>query len=346
MVWSYFQDKFGTTHYIDVIGDNGSGKSTIGDTFEAIAYRAVNMTDPTPANLFRILGTIEPGQCTIVTDEAEKIDQSSEIMSTLKTGYQIKGKVARVNMNTGKQEFFWTYCIKLIIAERSLSERKAKGLRDRTIEVKTYYGKPKHDIKETFQPAGDKERQALLDELLDFRKLMLVYRLIHFHDAIADIDIGIDGRQKELLKPSLQLFHKTKSQIEIEGAFQIFLNAKNHSKSNSIEAVLHLIIVNLVSQHGKSVYAGQIWHSVRQSIPGVYDDKKPNEYQTHDYDTIYRNTITNIICDKFGAERRHKNDGTVLIFDPEKLVRVGNLYNLETKIQTKISGHVRSESTQ
>ena len=47
---SYFQDKFSTTHYLGVIGDNGSGKSTIGDTFEAIGYRPVNMTDPTAAN--------------------------------------------------------------------------------------------------------------------------------------------------------------------------------------------------------------------------------------------------------------------------------------------------------
>ena len=42
------------------------------------------------------------------------------------------------------------------------------------------------------------------------------------------------------------------------------------------------------------------------------------------------------ICDKFGAERSHRKNGTVLTFEPEKLVRIGNLYNLETKIQTKI----------
>jgi hypothetical protein len=65
------------------------------------------MTGPSAANLFRILGTLEPGQCTLVADEAEKIDQSPEIMSTLKTGYQFKSKVARVDMNTGKQEFYY-----------------------------------------------------------------------------------------------------------------------------------------------------------------------------------------------------------------------------------------------
>lgn len=32
-----------------------------------------------------------------------------------------------------------------------------------------------------------------------------------------------------------------------------------------------------------------------------------NPMNTHpsDYDTIYRNTITNIICDKFGAKRKY-----------------------------------------
>ncbi|HEY9386335.1 MAG TPA: hypothetical protein VIP70_04800 [Nitrososphaeraceae archaeon] len=116
IVWSYLQDRFSTTHYDVVIGDNESGKSTIGDTFEAVGYRPVNMTDPTAANLFRVLGTIEPGQSTIIADEAEKIDQSSDIMSILKTGYHIKKKIARTNNNnnTWKQEFFFTYCFKII----------------------------------------------------------------------------------------------------------------------------------------------------------------------------------------------------------------------------------------
>ncbi len=337
IVWSYFQDKFGTTHYVGVIGDNGSGKSTVGDTFEAVGYRVVNMTDPTAANFFRVLGTLEPGQCTVVADEAEKIDQSAEIMSTLKTGYHIKGKVARVNMNTGRQEFFYTYCFKMIIAERSPNERKAKGVLDRTFLFNTYNGRPKYDIKEVLKPAGDKKRQGLLDELNDFRKLMIIYRLIHFHDPIKDIDIGLEGRQKELCKPVLQLFQNTKSRKEIQGAFQTFLNTKNQQKGNTIEAALHPIIVNLVSTNGREVYAGQIWDAFIEMIPGTYDEKKPNEFQTYDHGSLYRNTITNIICDKFGAERSHRKNGTVLTLDPEKLVRIGNLYNLETKIQTKIA---------
>jgi hypothetical protein len=74
IISSYFQDKFSTTHYVGVVGDNDSGKSSLGITFEATAYRPLYMTDPSAANIFRCLGTIEPGQCTIILDEADKID--------------------------------------------------------------------------------------------------------------------------------------------------------------------------------------------------------------------------------------------------------------------------------
>ena len=32
-----------------------AAEGTVGDTFESIGYRPVNMTDPTAANLFRVL---------------------------------------------------------------------------------------------------------------------------------------------------------------------------------------------------------------------------------------------------------------------------------------------------
>ena len=49
---------------------------------------------------------------------------------------------------------------------------------------------------------------------------MLIYRLIHFADPITDIDIGLQGRDKELCKPIIQLFYKTRAQNEIEGVFK------------------------------------------------------------------------------------------------------------------------------
>jgi hypothetical protein len=101
IIWSYFQDRFSTTHYEGITGDNDSGKSTVGGTFEAIAYRCVNTTSPSAANIFRILGTIEPGQCTMVLDESDNnIDESPDMMAILKTGYDYLKKVPKTNTNT------------------------------------------------------------------------------------------------------------------------------------------------------------------------------------------------------------------------------------------------------
>ena len=47
----------------------------------------INTTNPTATVIYRLLGNIEPGQCTMILEEAEKIDQNYEIMAVLKTGY-------------------------------------------------------------------------------------------------------------------------------------------------------------------------------------------------------------------------------------------------------------------
>ena len=108
------------------VSDNGSGKSTIGNVFECFGYRCVNMTDPTTANIFRIFGTLEPGQCTLVLDEAEKIDQVQEMMSILKSGYENGKKVQRINP-FGKQEHFQTYGLKIMLAEELPIPQWLKG---------------------------------------------------------------------------------------------------------------------------------------------------------------------------------------------------------------------------
>ena len=92
IIFSYFQDKFATTHYVSIVGDNDSGKSSLGITFEATGYRPVYMTDPSAANIFRCLGTIESGQCTIILDEADKIDKSPEMMAILKQDINLTAK--------------------------------------------------------------------------------------------------------------------------------------------------------------------------------------------------------------------------------------------------------------
>ena len=125
--FSYFQDKFSTIPYTMFVSDGGSGKSTIGNVFEDLGYRCVNMTDPTTANLFRIFGIVEAGQCTLVLDEAEKIDQDKDMMSILKNGYEYGKRVQRINQ-FGTQEhfpYFWIKDVKCRESSKSFTSKRS-----------------------------------------------------------------------------------------------------------------------------------------------------------------------------------------------------------------------------
>ena len=348
ILWTYFQDLFPTTHYYNIVGrGNGIGKSSIGFMFEGIAYRAVRMTDPSPANLYRVLERIEAGQCTLILDEADRVHEDRYMMGILKEGYSIGGKVPKVNMNTGKQEWFFSYGFKIVIAEDPLSPATARGLIDRMFVIKAIKGRPKHDIKEVIHPGNrDRTLEKLHNDLRDLRKLLLVYRLIHFEEPIVNRDVGLEGRDKELCKPLLQLFHGTKAYDEVKGALMTFLDKKNKRKKNvSIDPVLYEIALNLVSTRGDKIYNSDIWQTIQKTIPGApIDPKKPNEYQSYEYDTIYRKTAIKII-EGFGAEPDRDHNGRFLKFDPQTFIKSARQFDIDSvSLQSKLESAITTES--
>ncbi|MDN5845289.1 MAG: ATP-binding protein [Candidatus Nitrosocosmicus sp.] len=300
VLFSYFQDKFATVPYTMFVGDNESGKSSIGDVFEVLAYRNVNMTDPTTANLFRIFGTIEAGQCTLVLDEAEKIDEDKDIMSILKTGYQYGKKVQRINQ-FGKQEHFHTYGLKIMLAERTPIISKAKGVLDRTFVISNFKGKPELDIKDIKNPRNKVSKEIAID--LNFlRKSILIYRLIHFNEENIEINTQLEGRDKELCNPLLKLFFKTNFQERLEFALETLLNEKKNRKANTLEREILEVMVDLFTNHhdGKIPFVN-IWSSLAEKIGGNFNDYKPQEMETDGYGTIYKNTLSKTLRDRFGA---------------------------------------------
>lgn len=354
ILWTFFQDLYSTTHYYDVNGKiNGIGKSSIGHVFEAIAYRAVRMTDPSAANVFRSLGKIEAGQCTIIMDEADRVHKDTDMLSILKEGYQARAKVPKTNPSTFKQEWFYCYGFKIRIAEESLRGNITKGVIDRSFQIKAIRGKPRYDIKEVLQPANRIERLGKLhNDMLSLRKLLLCYRLIHFEDELNDVEIGLDNRDKELCKPLLQLFYGSRSYVEVKTAVMSFLTKKNKRKRNtSMDPVLFEIVINLINRKKTLQLSvsdiwevmvnglpeitydddGRIAESGIAQIPGVYNSSKPNEYQTYDFDTIYRSTFTKTL-EGFGAEHGRTKDKRFLVFDPDKLVKVGKQFDFVVNI--------------
>ena len=87
---------------------------------------------------------------------------------------------------------------------------------------------------------GGPQNKELLKEIEDFRKLLLVYRLIHFKDSIPDLDIGVEGRDKELVKHLIQLFYGSNSLNQLIESLQKFLDIKNGKKESSIDYAYYL----------------------------------------------------------------------------------------------------------
>ena len=75
------------------------------------------------------------------------------------------------------------------------------------------------------------------------------------------------------------------------------------------------------------------WHVLKDNINGHFDEKKPNEYHTEDFGTIYRNSSSNIL-QKLGVDSKRHNSFTELIFNHKKIIKNASQYNIS--IQTKI----------
>ena len=191
IIWTHFQDIFSTTYYVNATGDNNSGKSAAGHLVAALAYRAVKLLDPSAAHIFRTLGDFESGQAgALVLDEAEKINDYPDMMSTLKAGYLNGETIPRTN-TAGNYEIqrFYPYGWKIIISEKGLSDYKAKGVVDRAFAFSSIPGDPEDDIDvtevlESHTKAMPERIQRKLKEILQFRKLMLMYRLLHYDTKV------------------------------------------------------------------------------------------------------------------------------------------------------------------
>jgi len=339
-IGSFFQDRFSTVHYIIIVGGNGTGKSALGDTFECLGYRVVNITNAREAFWYRVLGALEPGQVTIVAEEVDRLDENNQILNMLKTGYQPNAKVPRMNNDNDKMDYYYPYCFKILIAEKSPREDKARGLLDRTFKINSYKGVPKFKIKEIRNPQGNKTRQRILNEIMELRKIALIYKLIHYEVPLIEVDIGLDGRDEELCKPLLQLFFtlgaSKETQKEIEETLQHFLNIKNRRKQNSKEALIYPIVENAISKYGLKMDVGVLWKEIIDSLEGQLDEKNPNIFHSADYPDFYRPTTIGLITDKFGAELDHKEKGNWIIFNPDIFVRMSKQFDNAKGIQTKV----------
>ncbi|MGD1837556.1 MAG: hypothetical protein ACPKPY_05810 [Nitrososphaeraceae archaeon] len=79
----------------------------------------------------------------------------------------------------------------------------------------------------------DTQLKKLNDDLIDLRKLLLIFRLLHHNDSIPNVTLNIKNRYKQLTKPLIRLFQKTESLDIIIKPLSKYVIEKNEEKINS-----------------------------------------------------------------------------------------------------------------
>ena len=351
-IYSYFQDKFPTLHYNIFVGDNGSGKNSALLVYRYLGYRVFYVVSASAPNYFTFLGDKEECQGTIAEDEAEDIGYNKEKQKILKTGYASGGSVPKVDLTFGrKQESYLTYCMKWLAMEELPDYKKIKGILDRSFVFRFIVGDVEYNIKDVIKYAGDSKFKPLHDELIDLRKLLFAFRMIHHTDVIPDLSLNIKHRSAELTKPVLRLFSSRNDAPmaleEIRRALSKIISERNELKRNSVESKLLEIVNNLIERDGANpdgsndlesytFYNEDIWTETKTVMNGRDNAFKPESFYSIEFGTISHKYITSIYKSKFKAEPFKVGSGTEtkrgLRFSKEVLDRLVIHYDVPDEI--------------
>jgi hypothetical protein len=104
--------------------------------------------------------------------------------------------------------------------------------------------------------------------------------------------------------------------------------------------LLPMILELITSNHSTTISVSTIWDNIINTLEGRFNES--GAFHTSDW-KLYKNTITKLMCDKFGATKVHTSRGSMLTFDSDKLAKIDRSYNAEIKIKTTLKSCTENE---
>jgi hypothetical protein len=248
IIWSHFQDKFAYTRYNFFDGDNGSGKNSALLVLKYLGYRVFYINSATAPNYYTQMGSIEEGQCTIAEDEAEDMAYDRDKNKVITTGYASGGSVPKTEMEGGRHQDNWlTYGHKWFAMEELPDEKKMKAILDRSFVFHFIAGEVPYNIKDVVKSAGDPKYQPLYEELMQLRRLLFCYRLLHYNDIILDVELNVRNRSAELTSPLIRLFANSPLALErIIDSLSKFMIERNNSLGCNWPVDCHFFVIVVI----------------------------------------------------------------------------------------------------
>ena len=361
IIWTYFQDKFPYTHYLIFTGDNGSGKNSALLVFRLLGYRVFYVVSASAANYYTAMGSKEEGQVTIAEDEAEDIGENTDKRNILKAGYCSGASVPKIELEGGRSQDNWlVYGHRWLALEEFIEDRNTKGIADRSFKLAFVTGDVDYNIKDVIRTAGDPEYQPLLDELIDLRKRLFCYRLLHYKDPILNVKLNVKGRSAELTNPLIRLFRNSPIALNrLLDTLSKFIEERNESKKGTFESKLYDVISSLIEEKGPTeedkildTYT-LVSESVRERLIKDVEAKpmpdKVGIWYSQDIGPFSQRKINSVLKSKFKAKfvREYINNQTVrcVEFKEEYVERIKSYYIVNDTIKI-LDEDLRTQRTQ
>ena len=327
---TYQQEKLTTTPYLYVYGDNESGKTTVLNVINALAYRPLfGVTIPT-ADLF---GYLEDADCipTILEDEIQGIHKDIDKLKIYKSGYKKGAIVPRTIMLEHDRiiKYYNVFCFKAVASEQI---PMVKGFHERFIFIPMTEGYPSKEWADI--GAEDFARFQRI------RNLLLKWRLDTRATQLCNLSLPMKGRLKELWKPPLTITFS----LPVYDRLLNFVESQRKERLSSKQGTLEGQIVKVVGSlyEGKEITFATIWDDLLKELEGSIDDRKPNRMATPDFGEITKQKVGYRLREVLNGVKkdiRLQDNGVVKVytFDARKLARVVRKYGYEELVTKLLS---------
>ncbi len=325
---TYCQDQVDTVHYLFVVGDTESGKSTIGHLMKELCYRVQYQTDLNYAGIYNFYGTKEEACGTIIEDEAQSLGENKDKIRLYKNSYTRGSKIAIVvgkdTANSKHQEYYATFGFKVFIGEQIPLD---KGFRERLVILRMNTGFPEANIKR-LAPEEKEELESLRNDLL-------FYKVYNIREQLPQIETGLTNRDEELFADIIRVTSDTKYEEQARKVVKHYTKERQDSIHNSLESKLLELIIAPMDEKYLIVFE-DFWRffvNEQDSIPGTLDKET---FFSHEYGKITRQIISPLLTDKFQARKevisRDKKQITRYIFNPKTLRKLVEKYNISLSV--------------
>lgn len=325
--------------------------------YRYLGYRVFYVTSANAANYYTVLGNKEEGQVTIAEDEADDIARDKDKRNVFKTGYCSGGSIPKVETEGGRKQDNWlVYCHKWVAMEELPNDKSMKGILDRSLVLKFVTGSPQYNIKEVIRTGKDPEYEPLYEKLIQIRKILFCYRLLHREDQFLNVKVNVRNRTAELTKPLIRLFNKAPlTRQRILDDLSLFINERNETKKNTFEAKLYNVITSLIKERKEQIKKGllsedeleilgthtfsneSIRYTCKDEMDGHDIQGKEMAFYSTEFSQVTQKKITSILKSKFKAESklyRIKNQVLrCMKFEQKYLDKIKTYYDMPDNIE-------------